>query len=211
METANRYFFGELGFTGNSQNYYDPRNSCLNDVLTVRTGIPITLAVMYMEVGRRLEKPVYGIGLPGHFLVQYRDTGFSTFIDVFHGGRLLSRAQCFALAEEATGAEIPQDESLLAPAGKRQIVMRMIHNLRGVYLLRRAYGKALQTLNLLLAANPGSAQEYKQRATVQIEMGNLSAGRADLETYLRVAPEAEDRAQVQKHLRTLRNYLAGLN
>src|ERR1035438_3693133 len=87
VEVANQYLFGELGFTGNAGNYYDPRNSCLNEVLTARTGIPIALAVVYLEIGRRLAQPVYGIGLPGHFLVQYRDADFAAFIDVFHGGR----------------------------------------------------------------------------------------------------------------------------
>ena len=211
VDAANQYLFGELGFTGNSRNYYDPRNSCLNEVLTDRTGIPITLAVIYLEIARRLAKPVYGVGLPGHFLVQYRDENFSTYIDVFHGGRLLTPAQCFALAGEVTGAEILQDARLLAPAGKRQIVMRMINNLRSVYLFRRAYGKALQTMDLLLAANPGAAEEYKQRGIVHIQMHNLRAARADLETYLRLAPEAEDRAEVEKHLRGVRNFLAGLN
>ena len=76
VEAANQYLFGELGFIGNLQNYYDPRNSCLNEVLIARTGIPIALAVVYLEIGRRLAQPVYGIGLPGHFLVQYRDAHF---------------------------------------------------------------------------------------------------------------------------------------
>ena len=211
VDAANQYLFGELGFTGNSQNYYDTRNSCLNEVLTDRTGIPITLAVIYLEIARRLAKPVYGIGLPGHFVVQYRDESFSTFIDVFHGGRLLTPAQCFALAGEVTGGEISQDPRLLAPVGKRQIVIRMVNNLRGIYSSRRAYGKALQTLNLLLAADPDAAEVYKQRGIVQIQMRNLRAARADLESYLRLAPEAEDRAEVEKHLRAVRKFLAGLN
>ena len=100
VEAANQYLFEELGFRGNAGNYYDPRNSCLNEVLTARTGIPITLAVVYLEIGRRLAQPVYGIGLPGHFLVEYRGADFEAFIDVFHGGRLLTTAECFDLARE---------------------------------------------------------------------------------------------------------------
>jgi regulator of sirC expression with transglutaminase-like and TPR domain len=211
VEAANRYLFGELGFIGNSQNYYDPCNSCLNEVLTARTGNPITLAAVYLEIGRRLAKPVYGIGLPGHFLVQYRDADFSAFIDVFNGGRLLTAAECFELAGRATGTEITADPRLLAPTGKRQILMRMLNNLRGVYLNRRAYGKALQTLNLLLAGNADSAEEYKQRGIVHLQMRNLSAGIADLEIYLRLAPEARDRAEIERHLRAMRDLLAGLN
>jgi regulator of sirC expression with transglutaminase-like and TPR domain len=211
VEAANRYLFGELGFTGNAENYYDPRNSCLNEVLTARTGIPIALAVVYLEIGRRLAQPVYGIGLPGHFLVQYRSAEFSAFIDVFHGGRLLTMAECFEMARLSTGAQLGDDPRMLAPASKRQIVTRMVRNLRGVYFMRHAYGKALQTLNLLLSADPDDAEEYKQRGLVHTEMRSFAAARADLENYLRLSPEAADREEIDKHLRALRKYQAGLN
>jgi len=187
VQTANYYLFRELGFAGNTESYYDPRNSCLNEVVTVRTGIPITLAVVYLEIGRRLAQPVFGIGLPGHFLVQYRGTDYCTFIDVFNGGRLLTPEECFELARQSTGTPLGDDPRLLEPSSKRQIVTRMLHNLRGVYFSRQDFGKALQTLNLLIAADPGSAEQYKQRGIVHMEMGNLAAGRADLETYLFLA------------------------
>lgn len=211
VEVANQYLFGELGFTGNAANYYDPRNSCLNEVLTARTGIPISLAVVYLEIGRRLAQPVYGIGLPGHFLVQYRDADFAAFIDVFHGGQLLTIAECFDLARRSAGVQLSDDPRMLAPAGKRQILIRMLHNLCGVYLHRRAYGKALQTLNLLVIADPDSAEEYKQRAIVHMQLRNASAARSDLETYLRLAPDATDRSEIEQRLRSLRTYQAGLN
>lgn len=211
VEAANQYLFGELGFSGNAAQYYDPRNSCLNEVLTARTGIPITLAVVYMEIARRLAKPVHGVGLPGHFLVQYRDPDYAAYVDVFHGGRLLTTAECFALARKSAGIPLSDDPRMLAPASKRQIVTRMLHNLCGVYLHRQAYGKALQTLNLLVAADPDSAAEYKQRGVVHLQMRNLAAARGDLETYLRLAPEATDHAEIEQHLRSLRSYQAALN
>jgi regulator of sirC expression with transglutaminase-like and TPR domain len=211
VEAANQYLFAELGFKGNSANYYDPGNSCLNDVLTARTGIPITLAVVYLEVGRRLAQPVYGIGLPGHFLVQYRSAGFAAFIDVFHQGRLLTEEECFDLARQSTGAPLRDDPRMLAPAGNREMVIRMLQNLRGVYMRRGAYGKALQTLNLLVAASPQLAEEYKQRGMVHLRMGNPAAARNDLDRYLLLAPEAADRAEIEKRLRSVKNYQAGLN
>ena len=211
VDAANQYLFAELGFTGNTGDYYDPRNSCLNEVMTARTGIPIALAVVYLEIGRRLAQPVYGIGLPGHFLVQYRGADYAAFIDVFHGGRLLTAAECFELARQSTGVPLNDDPRMLAPATEREIAMRMLRNLRAVYMHRQAYGKALQTLNLLVAADPQAAEEYKLRGRLHLQMGSPAAARSDLEMYLRLAPEAEDRGEVERQLRSLRSYQAGLN
>ncbi len=208
---TNHYLFSELGFTGNAKNYYDPRNSCLNEVLTARTGIPITLSLIYMEIARRLAKPVYGVGLPGHFVVQYDDGEFSSFIDPFHGGSLLSSAECFDLARRSSGEQIPDDPKFLARVDKRHIIQRMINNLRSVYFFRRAFAKALKVLDLLIEANPQSADEYKQRSVVHLEMKNYMAARGDLERYLMLAPDAPDREQMEKQLRGLRHYIARLN
>jgi regulator of sirC expression with transglutaminase-like and TPR domain len=208
---ANQYLFQELGFAGNASNYYDPRNSCLNEVLSARVGIPITLSVVYLEICRRLARPVRGIGLPGHFLVQYDDGQFAVYIDPFHGGALLTAEECFRLARTATGADVPPDPAFLAPVSKQQILLRMIRNLRAIYFSRRAYGKALQVLDLLLAACPESAGEYKQRSLVHQQLRNFRAARADLERYLELAPDSEDRADMEKQLRAIRQYLAGLN
>ena len=211
VAAANQYLFEELGFAGNTAHYYDPRNSCLNEVLTARTGIPITLAVVYLEIGRRLAQPVYGIGLPGHFLVQYRDAKYAAFIDVFHGGRLLAAEECFELARQTTGAPLDDDSRMLSPASNRNIVTRMLHNLRAVYLQEQAHGKLLQTLDLLMAAHPQAADEYKLRGLVHLRMRHTAAARRDLETYLRLAPAAQDRPEIERRLRSLRSYQARLN
>ena len=208
---ANKYLFNDLGFAGNAGNYYDPRNSCLNEVLAVRLGIPITLSVVYMEVARRLRRTVAGIGLPGHFIVRYDDREFSAFIDPFHGGRILEPEQCFELARSSTGAEIQDDPSLLQPVTKRQIVLRMINNLRAIYFSREAHGKALQVLNLLLAADPGAADEYRQRGAVHLRMKNYSAARADLEKYLALAPDVPERKETAEQLQSIKRYLAAMN
>ncbi len=129
VETAQRYLFEELGFHGNEEDYLDPLNSCLNQVLERRTGIPITLSVMYMEIARRLQMPVFGIGLPRHFVIQFDDGNYATYIDPFHGGRTITPRECFALA----GAQVP-DLALLRRVSKKEIVMRMLQNLRGAYL-----------------------------------------------------------------------------
>lgn len=211
VETANRYLFQELGFRGNEANYYDPRNSCLNEVLTTRMGIPITLAVVYLEISRRLGQPVYGIGMPGHFLAEFRGADFAAWIDVFHGGQVLTRDQCFDLASEASGAPLPPDPRMLTPVSDRQILVRMLRNLRGIYFQRQAWSKALQTLDLLLAADSGAAEEYKQRGLLHLRVRNAPAARRDLETYLQLAPAVSDRPEIEQRLRGLKTYQAGLN
>jgi regulator of sirC expression with transglutaminase-like and TPR domain len=205
VAAANRYLFDELGFAGNDADYYNPANSCLNEVLVSKTGIPITLSVVYLEIARRLAKPVFGIGLPGHFIVQYDDGRNSTYIDPFHGGKLLAADDCYALAG------IPADPALLARVDKRQIVARMINNLRGIYLSRGAHRKSLQILNILLAANPNSAEEHKQRGITYLQMEQTRSAKADLERYLELAPDAPDRAAVKEQVASLTRWMVGMN
>jgi regulator of sirC expression with transglutaminase-like and TPR domain len=199
VAAANQYLFEELGFTGNAADYYNPANSCLNEVLASKTGIPITLSVVYLEIARRLAKPVFGIGQPGHFIVQYDDGFYSTYIDVFHGGRLLGAKDCV------------ENPSMLARVDKRQIVARMINNLRGIYFSREAHRKTLQILDLLLAADPNSAEEYKQRGITHLRLEQTRAAKADLERYLDLAPDAPDRAAVEKQLASLTRWMVGMN
>jgi regulator of sirC expression with transglutaminase-like and TPR domain len=211
VAAANQFLFDELGFQGNSADYYNPRNSCLNDVLMNRTGIPITLSLIYLEIARRLAKPVYGIGMPGHFLVQYADRRFSAYIDPFHGGQLLSKGDCFRVAREMTGAEVAPKAEFLIPVSKKQILLRMVNNLRSIYFTRRMHAKALALLDLILAAGPSTPDEYRQRAAAEIHLGRFRAARDDLERFLSLAPESPDRKDVEEQIRKIRRYLAGLN
>jgi regulator of sirC expression with transglutaminase-like and TPR domain len=206
VDGVNRFLFREIGLRGNEKDYYDPHNSCLNQVISRRVGIPITLSVLYMEIGRRLEKPVFGIGLPGHFVVQYNDGLYSIFIDPFHGGELLSADQCYDRAGMAIA-----DPRVLAPVDKRQILFRMINNLRGIYFSRRSYAKALQVMDLLIEVSPEIADLRKQRALLNLQTREMRAVRADLESYLRLAPEAADRAEMEQQLKVVIRWLASLN
>ena len=164
VTSLNAYLFEELGFHGNETFYYDPRNSCLNDVLAFRTGIPITLAVVYMEVSRRLAKPVYGIGAPGHFIVEYDDGDFTAYIDPFRKGRMLSREQCIAMVTEYLGSALA--ESALARATPKQILVRMLRNLEGAYVRQSRFDKALIVGELLqLAGIPPSGSLPRARTS----------------------------------------------
>jgi regulator of sirC expression with transglutaminase-like and TPR domain len=206
VRVANEYLFQEVGLKGNADDYYNPHNSCLNEVIAERTGIPITLSLVYMEVGRRLAKRVVGIGLPRHFVIQYDDGDYSTYIDPYHGGTILSAEDCFRLAQIED-----DDPRLLAPVGKRQIVMRMINNLRGIYFSTRSFEKAQQILNVLIEANPESAEEYKQRGLVRLQMRKLIAGKRDLQRYLALDPNASDKEEIQQQLQAVGRWLAALN
>jgi regulator of sirC expression with transglutaminase-like and TPR domain len=211
LDAANQYLFGELGFTGNAGNYYDPRNSCLNDVLASRTGLPITLSIVYMEVARRLGRQVQGVGLPGHFLVRCDEGESTIFLDPFHGGVRRTPNECYALARQASGVSIPGNPSMLAPVTHRQIVLRMLNNLRTVYLNRHNYRRALRVFDFLLQAYPDSPDLYKQRAAVHSRLEDLSAARADYQRCLELAPEASDRSETEQRLQSVQQRLASLN
>lgn len=206
VETAQRYLFGELGFHGNENDFFDPRNSCLNQVLERRTGIPISLSVMYMEVARRLSMPVYGINLPRWFVIQFDDGRYSTFVDPYNGGRAITPEDCFALA----GAKVA-DPLLLRRATKKDIIIRMLQNLRGVYLRRNDWARAVRTLDLLLVGVPNTAGLYKQRGLLNLELHHMQAARRDLERYLDLEPNAADHAEIRKQMRAIHSKLGRMN
>jgi regulator of sirC expression with transglutaminase-like and TPR domain len=210
IQTLNEYLFGELGFRGNSDDYYSPANSCLNEVLASRTGIPITLSLVYMEISRRLGRTVLGIGLPGHFIVQYYDDEFTAFIDPFNRGRVLFDIECYRLAKEVTGVDVSRNPDVLRPVSKRHIVVRMLNNLRAAYFRRQDPSKAIRVLDLLIEAMPDSAEEYKQRGMCLVQQQQFKAARRDLEFYLRLAPGAPDREQIEAHLTRINGWLSGL-
>jgi regulator of sirC expression with transglutaminase-like and TPR domain len=206
VKTANSWLFGEMAFRGNEDDYYNADNSCLNRVLESRLGLPITLSVIYIEIARRLAKPVRGVGLPGHFVILYDDGRYSTFIDPFHGGVLLDAAGCRELAQVET-----LDPEMLAPADRRSIVLRMINNLRRAYTSGHDSGKLLRALDLLIAARPDSAAEHKQRAVALLAQHRIAESLAAFKHYLELAPAAPDRERIQEQMRNLAFWIASRN
>ena len=209
LRAASNHLFGDLGFCGNESAYNDPRNSCLNYVLDRRTGIPITLSVIYIEVARRLRRPVTGIGLPAHFIVQYNDGEFSAYVDPFHSGRILSAEECLRIAREHTGVE--PDSTALAPVNARYIVVRMLNNLRSSYFRAKQFDKLAQVTDLLIEAFPQNSEYYKARGVARLRMRQFRAAREDLELYLKYSPDAPDRAQITEQLEAIHRWLARLN
>jgi regulator of sirC expression with transglutaminase-like and TPR domain len=210
IHAMNEYMFEELGFQGNQDEYYHPANSCLNEVLTKRVGIPITLSVVYMEIARRAGRTVHGIGLPGHFIVQYEDSEVTAFIDPYHSGRLMFDTECYELAHEITGLDVSTDPNVLRPVSKRQILVRMLNNLRSVYFQRQQPIKAIEVLSLLIEADPQSADEYKQRGVCLAQVSRFEQARSDLQMYLALAPDAADRQPVEQQIERITRYLAAL-
>lgn len=211
VQACNELLFDVLQFRGNEDNYYDPRNSCLNSVLMRRLGIPISLSVVYIEIARRLGRSVYGVGLPGHFIVAYEDKEARYWIDPFHAGRILSFADCAALAKKTSGVDLRSNPAVLAPVSKRQILVRMLSNLKAIYLRGEAFDKARKVLDLLIDAMPAYAEEYRHRGLVHLRQLNHRAAKSDLETYLRLEPNSPEREQVEKQLVLIERWKAGLN
>jgi len=208
VETAQRYLFGELGYHGyeKEEDHFDPRNSCLNHALERRTGLPITLSVMYMEIARRLHMPVFGIGLPRHFVLEYNDGNYATFIDPFHGGRAITARDCFVLA----GAPVA-DPALLERVNPKQIVMRMLQNLDHAYTQRRDLRRTVATLDLLILGAPETGPWYKRRGLYSLELGRYRAAHQDLEQYLALEPDASDRAEIDRHIEAARVWMGRVN
>ncbi len=199
----NSYLFHDLGFSGNRTDYYDPRNSFLNEVLDRRTGIPIALAMVYLEIAWRLELPVAGVGMPSHFIVGfYPDEGRDEaprYVDVFHKGVLLTRDDCIARMR-AQFRNFEFRDELLAPVSKRQILTRMLTNLKVLYSQHEDWDRALGAVERLLLLNPDLPGEVRDRGMIHLRRGALRAAATDLERYTELAPQAPDRKAVQEQI-----------
>jgi regulator of sirC expression with transglutaminase-like and TPR domain len=212
IAALNQVLFEEEGFGGNREDYYDPRNSYLSDVLDRKLGIPITLALVYMEVAQRIGFPLFGVGMPGHFLLKHYDVdGSETFIDPFNRGDVLTRAQCQTRLDEIYSGQVPLQPEFLQTVTRRQMLTRMLNNLRQIYMNQRDFQRALVIVDLVLAVHPRSAEDMKQRAMLRYALNQWRGAAEDLETYVRMAPEASDADDVRQTALFLRRRLAMLN
>jgi regulator of sirC expression with transglutaminase-like and TPR domain len=198
VERANAYFFEELHFKGNREEYYDPRNSFLNEVLDRRVGIPITLAVLYVAVGERAGLPVRGVGMPGHFLVKYAPAAAGeVFIDAFNA-RALTREECAKMLDEMYQGSVPMRPALLEPSTKKQILARILNNLKSLYLSRSDLKRALAASDRIVLTDPHLTSEWRDRGLIQFQLRNDTEALKDFSRYLEVRPEPEDMARVKQ-------------
>src|SRR5579885_1438360 len=205
----NHYLYEEEGFSGNSEDYYDPRNSFLNEVLDRKTGIPITLSTIYLEIANRLKLPLVGVGLPGHFLIKHRY--FGILIDPFAKGRIVTESDCREQMQKLMGESVPFHRMYLEGVSKRHIISRMLNNLRTVYINSCQFYKALAISDMAVTVQPDSPYELKQRAALLIHLHRHSDALKDLNRYLELEPEAEDAKDISKIVLDLRKTLAQLN
>ena len=247
IQAFNEYLYDEQGFVGNRERYDDPRNSFINEVLDRRTGIPISLAVVYLEVARRAGLHVAGVNFPGHFLLRAHDgvtTGARSevlVIDPFHGGAQLSEYDCRQLLRQHVGDEAAFDASLLAPATRHDIIVRILVNLKRLYVRMRSFPQARFISSLLLGIEPTAISELRDRGLLAYHLQDFAAALRDLEEYLRLSPklaepsehdivtehdhssdtdeeteashhaEMDDATQIWEHVKTLRKRVAGFN
>jgi regulator of sirC expression with transglutaminase-like and TPR domain len=202
--------FEEGGFRGNAEAYYDPRNSFLNEVLERRLGIPITLSILYMEVARRVGLTLHGVGFPGHFLVKHVAGERVTFIDPFHGGEVLSSDDCVQRLRKVAPSRASEPRHLEA-VSTRQILGRMLHNLKRIYVETGDDVRALWVLDRLVLLAPDDPAERRDRGLVEARLGGFAAAVEDLDAYLAAAPAAADAAKVRELADQLRGQPALLN
>lgn len=214
LVTLNQFLFVEQGFSGDTETYDDPRNSFLNEVLDRKRGIPITLSIIYMEVGRRLGLPLMGVSFPGHFLVKFSTREGEVVLDPFSGGSLLSKEDLEEILEETYGPAESINaplERLLTAAGNKEILVRMLRNLKGAYLRRELFEKALTVVDRILVIQPDQPDEVRDRGRIYEHLECFRAALENYQSYLALRPGAGDSPDVHKRIAELKQIVANLN
>ena len=209
----NRFLFEEQGFGPNVEDYYDLRNSFLNDVLERRTGIPITLSIVYMEVGRRIGLQIHGVCFPGHFLVKCKLNEGTVILDPYRRGISLSLQDLQVRLREARGGEVSRAiiASMLVSANKKEILARMLRNLKAIYLEKGDHHHALSLMEWIIALSPADASQVRDRGLLYLQLECFRAALEDLQRYLTLAPDADDAAEIRHRVIELRHTATRLN
>jgi len=211
VAALNRLLFEQEGFHGNTEDYYDPRNSFLNDVLDRRLGIPISLCTVYMEVGRRAGLSVEGVSLPGHFVVRLSTPAAPVLVDPFHGGAVLTLEDCQRRLDRIYSGRLRLAPAMLAPCGRKSILSRMLRNLKGIYVKAGDYVRALRAVEMLRSLDPESAEELRDRGVLYAALDCFAAAAADLEGYLALRPQCAEAPQLAAKAAELRARAALVN
>jgi len=211
VAAVNYVLFQQRGFHGNRENYFDPRNSFLNEVLDRKIGIPISLSVLYIEVAQRIGLPLHGVGFPGHFLVKYRGDDEEIVIDPFNQGEIRSRESLEAMLDKLYGRKVSLDPDFLESTGKKQILKRMLNNLKIIYLRANDLMRGLSVVERLVILDPMSVEDIRDRGILYFKLECFKPALDDLENYLRLAPQAEDVDAVRHRVALLTRQVARLH
>jgi regulator of sirC expression with transglutaminase-like and TPR domain len=209
IEALNHHLFEYLKFAGNKDDYDNPENSFLNRVLDTYTGIPITLSLLYLELGRRLGISCHGIGLPGRFLVRLEELGL--YIDPFNGGQLISVADCPRLVQDALGPYLPWREGYLSPYGKHDILFRMLNSLKRLYMRTRDYARAVAVLQRMALISPASPFINRELSWCYVNLEEQWAARSHLETYLRATHPSQDTLELGRQIQSVWSAVTQIN
>ena len=207
----NQYLFQEKGFTGNTDNYYGLGNNFLNFVLDKKTGIPITLGVVYIEVGRRAGLPLVGVNFPGHFLVRYQREHLDILLDVFENGSFMCEDALQAKLQETLGDSASLESNMLAEATDKEILARILRNLTRAYTLLENYDKALTAAERITWLLPNTAADYRLLGYLHYKNHAYSESIVAFETYLRLAKKPPDATAVERNIQHLQKLLSRLN
>jgi regulator of sirC expression with transglutaminase-like and TPR domain len=212
ITALNQVLFQEEMFRGNTADYYSPRNSFLHHVLDERTGIPISLALVYMEVGRRVGFPLFGVGMPGHFLLKHYDVdGRAILIDAFERGSIVTEEDCRQKLNAIYSGQLALQPEFLLPVTRRQMLTRMLNNLRSIYLSQRDFRRGLQVVDLILVIYPRSPEDVKQRAVLRYNLNDYRGALGDFDEYVKMSPDASDADEIRQTALSLRRSMAMMN
>lgn len=211
IDALNKVLFEEQEFHGNQNDYYNPDNSFLNKVLELHTGIPITLSLLYIEVGKRVGIQIDGIGFPYHFMVRHQWEQSVIYIDPFGGGTLLTEQDCEEHLRRIARHRIRLHPQWFQPITHRHMLIRMLNNLKHIYMDKEDYEHALAICDLIVLLLPQAGTERRDRGLMHLQLKHYGRAQHDLKAYLELAPKAEDRYEIRTHLKTIRETLAMLN
>ncbi len=204
LDEVIRTLYERRKFSGNRDAYYDPRNSFLNDVLDRGVGIPLTLGIVLLEIGWRLDLPLEGVNFPSNFLVRYAGSELRLLVDPFDHGKIRFEDQAQELLDQGYGGMVPMQETFLRTASKREMLIRLLTNLRGIYVKIGDDRRALAVVERLLMIRPTAPVESRSRGILLARLGRHEEAATQLEAYLRVSPSAQDKRHVQEMVKELR-------
>jgi regulator of sirC expression with transglutaminase-like and TPR domain len=212
LNAMNQVLFEEEHFQGNRSDYFNPDNSFLNKVLEEHKGIPITLSLLYIEVGKRVGIQIDGIALPYQFIVRCRlPTDEVIYIDPYEQGLQLSLGECKQRIRRMSHGRIQINQHWFEAVSHKHFLLRMLNNLKHIYLEQDNYDRALITCDLILLLVPQYSREWRDRGTLHLQLKHYARAKHDLMTYLELTPHADDRDEILEHIRTVREMIAKMN